>query len=84
MKKLVTAEEKKIAEEFMKIGYFLEFQDCIVKVYKQLNSKLYLLFIIDKRFYWVDFYPCKCITIDVIELLNKLLSYYRKKKKKGI
>lgn len=84
-KNIITAEEKRLAQEFIKIGYYLEFENNIVRVHKQ-DSKynLYLLFTIDKRFYWVDFYPCKCITIDAIELLNKLLSYYRKKWKKEV
>lgn len=85
MKEVITVEEKRIAEKFMKIGYYLEFEDRYVRVHKQDSQfNLYLLFTIDKRFYWVDFYPGKCITIDAIELLKKLLSYYKKEWKKEV
>jgi len=84
-KNTISSFEKRIAEEFLKIGYYLEFDERVVRVHKQDSQyNIYLLFIIDKRFYMVDFYSCKCVTIDAIDLLKKLLSYYQRMWKKEV
>lgn len=82
-KNTISSFEKKVSEELMQLGYSCEITSNFFNVYKKENNgNLAMLVSIEKRFYYVRIYTGMFITLNVINIFNRLLTHYKKQNEK--
>ena len=81
MEEKLSATENRVHKELLLLGYFLSIDEKNAVISKILKNELVVLFIIEKRTYYVHIKEAKYITLDVLKLLCSLLTHYKKRRK---